>query len=68
MEESGAVLIKRCAFDPQTRGLYPENTGRFENPYLKDDVDTLYDVLPASAGDRLIKPLLGTLEPRAAAP
>ncbi|MDF8878607.1 mannitol-1-phosphate 5-dehydrogenase, partial [Escherichia coli] len=40
MEESGAVLIKRYAFDPQKHAAYIQKIlGRFENPYLKDDVE-----------------------------
>ena len=62
---SGAVLIKRYAFDPQEARPYPEILGRFENPYLKrDDVERVgrQPLRKLSAGDRLIKPLLGTLE------
>ncbi|PIN63636.1 mannitol-1-phosphate 5-dehydrogenase, partial [Klebsiella pneumoniae] len=37
---SGAVLIKRYAFDPQKHAAYIQKIlGRFENPYLKDDVE-----------------------------
>lgn len=65
MEESGAVLIKRYAFDPQKHAAYIQKIlGRFENPYLKDDVERVgrQPLRKLSAGDRLIKPLLGTLE------
>lgn len=65
MEESGAVLIKRYAFDAQKHAAYIQKIiGRFENPYLKDDVERVgrQPLRKLSAGDRLIKPLLGTLE------
>ncbi|EKK7716244.1 mannitol-1-phosphate 5-dehydrogenase [Cronobacter dublinensis] len=65
MEESGAVLIKRYGFDDAKHAAYIEKIlGRFENPYLKDDVDRVgrQPLRKLSAGDRLIKPLLGTLE------
>ncbi|PIJ48284.1 mannitol-1-phosphate 5-dehydrogenase [Erwinia sp. OLTSP20] len=65
MEESGAVLIKRYQFDPARHAAYIDKIiGRFENPYLKDDVERVgrQPLRKLSAGDRLIKPTLGTLE------
>ncbi|WP_312951440.1 mannitol-1-phosphate 5-dehydrogenase [Superficieibacter sp.] len=65
MEESGAVLIKRYGFDAEKHAAYIHKIlGRFENPYLKDDVERVgrQPLRKLSAGDRLIKPLLGTLE------
>ena len=65
MEESGAVLIKRYGFDAEKHAAYIRKIlGRFENPYLKDDVERVgrQPLRKLSAGDRLIKPLLGTLE------
>lgn len=64
MEESGAVLIKRYGFDADKHAAYIQKIlGRFENPYLKDDERVGRQPLrKLSAGDRLIGPLLGTLE------
>ncbi|PWC19635.1 mannitol-1-phosphate 5-dehydrogenase [Brenneria corticis] len=65
MEESGAVLIKRYGFDADKHAAYIDKIlGRFENPYLHDDVERVgrQPLRKLSAGDRLIKPLLGTLE------
>lgn len=65
MEESGAVLIRRYGFDAQKHAEYINKIlGRFENPYLKDDVERVgrQPLRKLSAGDRLVKPLLGTLE------
>ncbi|MFE8116279.1 mannitol-1-phosphate 5-dehydrogenase [Brenneria goodwinii] len=65
MEESGAVLIKRYGFDPAKHAAYINKIlSRFENPYLHDDVERVgrQPLRKLSAGDRLIKPLLGTLE------
>lgn len=65
MEESGAVLIKRYGFDAQKHAAYiAKILSRFENPYLHDDVERVgrQPLRKLSAGDRLIKPLLGTLE------
>lgn len=65
MEESGAVLIKRYGFDPAKHVAYIQKIlSRFENPYLKDDVERVgrQPLRKLSEGDRLIKPLLGTLE------
>lgn len=65
MEESGAVLIKRYGFEADKHAAYIKKIlGRFENPFLKDDVERVgrQPLRKLSAGDRLIKPLLGTLE------
>ncbi|MDM1838619.1 mannitol-1-phosphate 5-dehydrogenase [Serratia marcescens] len=65
MGESGAVLIKRYGFDADKHAAYINKIlGRFENPYLHDDVERVgrQPLRKLSAGDRLIKPLLGTLE------
>ncbi|MGX8941647.1 mannitol-1-phosphate 5-dehydrogenase [Symbiopectobacterium sp. Eva_TO] len=65
MEESGAVLIKRYGFDAEKHAAYINKIlSRFENPYLHDDVERVgrQPLRKLSAGDRLIKPLLGTLE------
>ncbi|MDN0086893.1 mannitol-1-phosphate 5-dehydrogenase [Yersinia nurmii] len=65
MEESGAVLIKRYGFDPEKHAAYINKIlSRFENPYLHDDVERVgrQPLRKLGAGDRLIKPLLGTLE------
>ena len=65
MQESGAVLIKRYGFEPKKHAAYIEKIlGRFENPYLQDDVERVgrQPLRKLSAGDRLIKPTLGTLE------
>lgn len=65
MEESGAVLIKRYAFEAPKHAAYINKIlSRFENPYLHDDVERVgrQPLRKLSAGDRLIKPLLGTLE------
>ncbi|AXF77685.1 mannitol-1-phosphate 5-dehydrogenase [Erwinia tracheiphila] len=65
MEESGAVLIKRYGFAADKHAAYIQKIlGRFENPYLKDDAERVgrQPLRKLSAGDRLIKPLLGTHE------
>ncbi|WP_017349313.1 mannitol-1-phosphate 5-dehydrogenase [Pantoea sp. A4] len=65
MEESGAVLIQRYGFDAAKHAAYIQKIlGRFENPWLKDDVERVgrQPLRKLSAGDRLIKPTLGTLE------
>ncbi|STO54129.1 mannitol-1-phosphate 5-dehydrogenase [Canicola haemoglobinophilus] len=65
MEESGAVLIKRYGFDPEAHYTYIEKIlKRFANPYLNDDVNRVgrEPIRKLSPNDRLIKPLLGTLE------
>ncbi|MFY3758182.1 mannitol-1-phosphate 5-dehydrogenase, partial [Escherichia coli] len=59
------VLIKRYGFAPEKHAAYIEKIlSRFENPYLHDDVERVgrQPLRKLSAGDRLIKPLLGTLE------
>ena len=65
MTESGDVLIKRYGFDPVQHAAYIEKIlTRFENPYLHDDVERVgrQPLRKLSEGDRLIKPLRGTLE------
>ncbi len=65
MQESGEVLIKRYGFDPEKHAAYIEKIlGRFANPYLVDEVDRVgrQPLRKLSANDRLIKPLLGTIE------
>lgn len=65
MQESGAVLIKRYGFDAEQHAAYIQKIlSRFENPYLKDDVERVgrQPLRKLSAADRLIKPMLGTLE------
>lgn len=65
MEESGAVLVKRYGFDPRLHAAYIEKIlARFANPYLVDEVDRVgrQPLRKLGAQDRLIKPLLGTLE------
>lgn len=65
MEESGAVLIKRYGFDPRQHAAYIQKIlTRFENPYLHDEVERVgrQPLRKLSEGDRLIKPLRGTLE------
>ncbi len=57
MEESGAALIKRYGFDADKHAAYIQKIlGRFENPYLKDDVERVgrQPLRKLSAGDRLI--------------
>ncbi|WP_413283347.1 mannitol-1-phosphate 5-dehydrogenase [Vibrio sp. MA40-2] len=65
MEESGEVLIRRYGFEPAAHAAYIEKIlGRFANPYLVDEVDRVgrQPLRKLGAGDRLIKPLLGTIE------
>lgn len=65
MEESGLVLIKRYGFDEQKHMAYIEKIlTRFENPYLQDDTARVgrQPLRKLSHQERLIKPLLGTLE------
>ncbi|MGV3000683.1 mannitol-1-phosphate 5-dehydrogenase [Vibrio sp. E150_018] len=65
MHESGEVLIQRYQFDRETHGAYIQKIlDRFANPYLVDEVDRVgrQPIRKLSANDRLIKPLLGTIE------
>ncbi|KJY84751.1 mannitol-1-phosphate 5-dehydrogenase [Vibrio neptunius] len=65
MEESGEVLIRRYGFDRQLHAAYIEKIlGRFANPYLVDEVDRVgrQPIRKLGVNDRLIKPLLGTIE------
>lgn len=65
MQESGAVLIQRYGFDPVQHAAYIEKIlGRFANPWLQDDVERVgrQPLRKLGREDRLIRPLLGTLE------
>lgn len=65
MEESGEVLIRRYGFDRAFHAAYIEKIlGRFANPYLVDEVDRVgrQPIRKLGPNDRLIKPLLGTIE------
>ncbi|WP_417880470.1 mannitol-1-phosphate 5-dehydrogenase [Vibrio sp.] len=65
MHESGEVLIQRYQFDREMHGAYIQKIlDRFANPYLVDEVDRVgrQPIRKLSANDRLIKPLLGTIE------
>lgn len=65
MQESGEVLIRRYGFDPEAHAAYIQKIlGRFANPYLIDEVDRVgrQPIRKLGAADRLIKPLLGTIE------
>lgn len=65
MEESGAVLIRRYGFDPEKHAAYIDKIlGRFANPFIRDDVARVgrEPLRKLGKGDRLIRPLLGTLE------
>ncbi len=65
MQESGEVLIRRYGFDRALHSAYIEKIlSRFANPYLVDEVDRVgrQPLRKLSANDRLIKPLLGTIE------
>ena len=65
MGESGEVLIKRYSFDREEHFKYIDKIiKRFENIYLKDDVERVgrQPLRKISKNERLIKPLLGTLE------
>ena len=65
MHESGEVLIQRYGFDRELHAAYIEKIlSRFANPYLVDEVDRVgrQPIRKLGANDRLIKPLLGTIE------
>lgn len=65
MEESGEVLIRRYGFERDAHAAYIEKIlGRFANPYLIDEVDRVgrQPIRKLGANDRLVKPLLGTME------
>ncbi|HHX8657338.1 TPA: mannitol-1-phosphate 5-dehydrogenase [Vibrio diabolicus] len=65
MHESGEVLIKRYGFDREMHNAYIEKIlGRFANPCLVDEVDRVgrQPIRKLGANDRLVKPLLGTIE------
>ncbi|OXE28984.1 mannitol-1-phosphate 5-dehydrogenase, partial [Vibrio parahaemolyticus] len=65
MQESGEVLIRRYGFDHDMHNAYIEKIlGRFANPYLVDEVDRVgrQPIRKLGANDRLVKPLLGTIE------
>ena len=65
MEESGEVLINRYGFEREKHAAYIEKIlGRFANPYLVDEVDRVgrQPIRKLGAADRLVKPLLGTIE------
>lgn len=65
MLESGEVLIQRYGFDRTMHHAYIEKIlSRFANPYLVDEVDRVgrQPLRKLGPNDRLIKPLLGTIE------
>lgn len=65
MHESGEVLIRRYGFDRELHAAYIEKIlSRFANPYLVDEVDRVgrQPIRKLGPNDRLIKPLLGTIE------
>lgn len=65
MQESGEVLIKRYDFDRDSHNAYIEKIiGRFANPYLHDEIDRVgrQPIRKLGGNDRLIKPLMGTIE------
>ena len=65
MRESGEVLIKRHGFKNEEHEAYIQKIlNRFFNPYLKDSVFRVgrEPMRKLSYNDRLIKPILGTLE------
>ena len=65
MQESGEVLINRYGFDRDSHNAYIEKIiGRFANAYLHDEIDRVgrQPIRKLGKNDRLIKPLLGTIE------
>ncbi|WP_273860398.1 mannitol-1-phosphate 5-dehydrogenase [Photobacterium sp. GSS17] len=65
MQESGEVLIRRYGFDRALHHAYIEKIlSRFANPYLRDEIDRVgrQPIRKLGENDRLIKPLLGTIE------
>ena len=65
MQESGEVLIRRYGFDRDMHNAYIEKIlGRFANPYLRDEIDRVgrQPIRKLGANERLVKPLLGTIE------
>ena len=65
MFESGEVLIRRYGFDRELHSAYIDKIlSRFANPYLVDEVDRVgrQPIRKLGANDRLVKPLLGTIE------
>jgi mannitol-1-phosphate 5-dehydrogenase len=65
MIESGEVLIRRYQFDRELHSAYINKIlTRFANPYLVDEVDRVgrQPIRKLGANDRLVKPLLGTIE------
>lgn len=65
MEESGEVLIRRYGFERERhRGYINKILARFGNPWLKDEVQRVgrEPIRKIGKDDRLVRPLLGTLE------
>ncbi|MEF1289830.1 mannitol-1-phosphate 5-dehydrogenase [Vibrio sp. M260118] len=65
MHESGEVLIRRYGFDRDLHNAYIDKIlNRFANPYLVDEVDRVgrQPIRKLGTNDRLVKPLLGTIE------
>ncbi|GAB6263866.1 mannitol-1-phosphate 5-dehydrogenase [Photobacterium sp. R1] len=65
MRESGEVLIRRYGFDRDQHNAYIEKIlTRFANPFLRDEIDRVgrQPIRKLGSNDRLIKPLLGTIE------
>jgi len=65
MQESGEVLIKRYGFERDAHSAYIDKIiGRFANPYLHDEIDRVgrQPIRKLGENDRLVKPLLGTIE------